>query len=360
MSENTTLSLRETLTQAMAGGEAPEPVALTPEAPAAPVEAVPPAPADGEKSPETAAKPAPARGDDGKFAKSPELGDDANQETAPAAEANPPPEEPIRVPPSLPAALKAKFKELSPEWRDAFMKRDEDVNSAKAQWDTKAARLNRLDEIIAPHKDAWAVQGLDDHQALTRLVAAEKVLRETPAQGILYLAQSYGVNLHQLVNQAPQQAQAPAVDPTLQPWFEKVQSLEAQLAQQSQSATAASEAAANQQIAKFASDPKHIYFDNVKNDIVVLLESGGASSLADAYEKAIWASAEIRPLLLQEKQAAAAKKATEADQRAKATAAAKASGSVIGAPTPGAVPANAGPKPSIREELQAALAARSL
>lgn len=358
------MSLRDQLKAAMSGAEevsapaeisAPEPQDAVPE----------PKDAEIKDEPKDGAR---ERDETGKFkAAADKAAAEPVAEPAVVAEANPEPEapaEPIRVPPSLPAALKAKFAELPPEWREAFIKRDEDVNSAKAQWDAKAARLNRLDEILAPHKDAWAVQGLDDHQAITRLVAAEKVLRETPAQGILYLAQSYGVDLRSLVGQAADlaqpQAQAQAADPVLTELQSKVQTLQEALDKQSRSASEASLAQAQAQISQFANDPANLYFENVKDDVALLLESGRAQTLKDAYEMAIWANPETRPLLVaqQAAEAAAAAQTKAREEAAKAKAAqAKASGvSVTGAPTPGAV-APAAPRGSLREELEAAMAA---
>lgn len=363
----TEMSLRDTLIAASKGSEeiappadiaAPEPIAE-----AAPF--VKDEPPIEDKKPATDG--ARERDDLGKFKAAGDAPPAAPiSEPAVVAEANPQPEtpaEPIRVPPSLPAALKAKFAELSPEWREAFHKRDEDVNTAKAQWDTKAARLNRYDEILAPHKDAWAVQGLDDHQAISRLVAAEKVLRETPAQGILYLAQSYGVDLRQLVGQpgaqAQPQAQAATADPRLNDLLTTVQTLQERLDQQSQSASQASLAQAQATITSFANDPANLYFENVKDDVALLLESGRASTLKDAYDMAIWASPEVRPLLISaqsaEHQAAAQAKAKDEAAKAKAAQAKASSGSVTGAPTPGAAPP-AAPKGSLREELEAAWA----
>lgn len=360
----TEMSLRDTLTAAMKGSEE------TP-APADVIQAAPePAPAPEPQTTEIKDEPttgARERDETGKFKPA---GDkplaEPISEPVTAAEANPQPEtpaEPIRVPPSLPAALKAKFAELPPEWREAFHKRDEDVNTAKAQWDTKAARLNRYDEILAPHKDAWAVQGLDDHQAVARLVAAEKVLRETPAQGILYLAQSYGVDLRSLVGQpgapAQPQAQAATADPVLTQLQSQVQTLQEALEKQSQTASQASLAQAQAQIQSFATDPANLYFENVKDDVALLLESGRAQTLKDAYEMAIWANPETRPLLVAqaaaEREAAALAKAKEEAAKAKAAQARAASGSVTGAPTPGAVAPTA-PKDSLREELKAAMA----
>jgi len=364
-------SIRDQIEAAMRGDDAPEPQAApepAPEVQAGAEPAAEPAPENAKAEAEAEPKPdagAKDRDESGRF-KAKEGAEAAAPEPISEPEKSPaadPPQETIRVPASLPAALKAKFSELPEEWRNAFLKRDEDVNTAKAQWDEKASKLNRLESIIAPHRDAWSVQGMDDHQALSRLVSAEKVLRETPVQGIVYLAQAYGVDLRQLVQptgqqQAPQPGMAPQghqpgapafADPALQPLLSEVQSLKDSIAKREQFESETQLAAAQKQIAEFASRPENLYFENVKGRISKLLEAGQAESLEQAYEMAIWADPEIRPLLLEAQTREAAKKAAdeaarakaeqEAQARAKAQAAAKASGSVTGAPTPGAAPA---------------------
>lgn len=366
------LSLRETLTAAMNEG-APEAPAAAPEAPVAtpetPEAAATPDPAAAEApKAEEGAQP---RGPDGKFA--PKTGDaepiESKTEPAPAAVAEPPQSEgPLRIPSSLPAPLKAKFKDLPEDVRAAFVKLDEDRTAAKAQWDTKAAQFNRYEEIFGPRREQFALRGLDDIQAIKTLFAAQDFLDRDPVAGIAHLARSYGVDLRQFGQQpveGHQPAPQPGFDPTaLQPLYQKVQTLEQLLQQRDQAAAEAQRAQVNAQIEAFVSDPAHIYFDNVKDIIVGLLESEQAVDLKDAYEKAIWASPEVRPLLIQQQQveqqkaaaAAAAKANAEAAaaEKAKADAARKLSGSVTGSPTPGAVAPAAAPRASIREELLAA------
>ena len=367
----TDTSLRDALKAAMN----PEPEVGTPEPVAAPEPVAEAAPAvkdaPKEDTPEPEPKTGAERDEQGRFKAAGKTGEpQAEPEPKAATEPEAPqPEEPIRVPPSLPAALKAEFKNLDPKWRDFLVKRDEDVNAFRQAQETKAARLNRLDEILAPHKEAWALQGLDDHQALTKLVAAEKVLRENPTQGLLYLAQSYGVDLRQLVQptgQQPGQPQPygaqqapdnPLLNPALQPVLAEIETLKSALAKQEEAASQASTAAAVAQINEFASNPANMYFDNVKDDVAARLESGRAKTLAEAYEQAIWAHHEIRPLLIKEQTAAIEAKAREEAARAKAAAAKAASVSVVGAPTPGAAPVNVGPQPSLREELAAQMKA---
>lgn len=382
--------LADTIRAAM-NGEAPEanpePVASAPEPVQAAVEvdALSGTPVLDTKTPDTgksADEGAPNRAPDGKFAPKDTAATPADAAAAPPTtpetatpEVKGPDDQATPIPPSLSAAIKAKWSDLDPEVRKEFARIEGSVQTAKAEWDKKASRLNRYEEIIAPHRDAWAVQGLDDQQALTRLVAAEQVLRTNAPQGIVYLAQAYGVDLRQLVQPTgqpgpgapqgytPQQA-APAsgLDPNLHPLLAEIQTLKSQVEQMSQGATQATQATVQAQIAEFAGKPENRYFENVREDVARLLETGAATTLQDAYDKAIWASPEIRPHLLQAETAKAAQAAqaqaqaaqAEAAARAKAQNAQHASGSVTGAPSPGASAPRPGSTGNLRADLEAA------
>lgn len=301
---------------------------------------------------EQAAAAARARDEAGRFAKAPE-GQPKPEPAAAAGAAEPPTPETIRVPASLPAALKARFSELPQEWRDVILKREDETNGAKAQWDAKAQQFNRLDEIIAPRRERFQLAGMDEVQAIQVLFAAQDLLERDPLQGLSYLARSYGVDLRQLSQGVQAQAGTPLPDATLQPLFEQVRTL-------SQRFDASQQAAEQQQLARtasdieaFRSDPKHLYFDNVRPQMIGLLKAGQAQSLEQAYEMACWASPEVRPLLQQQEIARQAAQ-QEAAERERAAKAARAGGSVTGAPGSAVQPAPTGSKGSVRDDLQAA------
>ena len=344
--------LRATLEAAMAGGE-PDP---TPETAAAPEPEPAPEPnIEGEPAREEGAQ---TRDASGKFAKAP----DGAEQTAAAEAATPEPQpeaETIRAPHSLPAPLKAKWSKLDPDVRDAFLQIETSTKAAKDEWAQKAERLNRLDGVLAPRREMLAVRGLDEAQAIQALFAAQDLLERNPLEGLSYLARSYGVNLAQLAQQTSgqggQAGHAPALPPEhLQPILQKVQTLEQQLAAQAQADQAARESEAQAQIEAFRNDPAHPYFDNVRGRMKALLESGQAANLADAYETACWADPEIRGLLMQEQTAKAQADAQAKAERERAAKAAKAAGSVTGAPgaAKGALPVNS--TGSIRDDLTAA------
>jgi hypothetical protein len=114
-----------------------------------------------------------------------------------------------------------------------------------------------------------------------------------------------------------------------------------------------------------------MYFDNVSDDVVKYAQQLNNSGkpvtmdlIAQAYERAIWADPEIRPLLIKAQADAAAqettrkaedaRKAAEQAARDKASRAGHAGGSVTGNPSPGSGPA-VGVQGSVRESLMAAM-----
>lgn len=293
----------------------------------------------------------------GKFAKAPEGADKTG--AAEAAEGSEPREgETTRAPHSLPAPIKAKWAALDPDVRNAFVRLEEGTQAAKGEWAQKAERLNRLDGVLGPRREMLAVRGLDEVQAIQSLFAAQDLLERNPLEGLSYLARSYNVNLAQLAQQTSPQAQGgqqPNLPPAhLQPLMQQVQTLQQQLNAQTQAQEAGRLGEATAQIEAFRNDPAHPYFDNVRPRIKALLESGQASTLADAYEAACWADPEIRPLMVQQHQAATQAKVPSQAERERAARAAQAAGSVTGAPGAAMRPAQGASSGSVLDDLRAA------
>jgi hypothetical protein len=352
-------SLRDTIKAAMAddgedGGEgaavlaaaAPEP-AEAPQAAAAPVEG-----AESERPAE-----GPKRDGVGKFAKSADLAQAAASEAAAPADLEPSPEaEMIPVPAGLAAPLKAKWAELPGEWRQAFAKQEDSFKVVRDAWQPKAQRLNRLDEVFAPHRDKLTLAGIDEATWVSRLAAAEGVLERNPEEGLVYLARSYGVDPRRLVAlvSGPQAVQTQQLPPELQALYGEVQTLKQAYTTQQQQAATSQQAQLHSEISAFARDPKNLYFEDVKDDIAALLSGGRADSLADAYQKAVWANPETRALLLAEQQAEAARKVQGSQQVARAANAKRAAVSVTGAPGPGASSGPAADPNNLRETIRSA------
>lgn len=344
-------SIRDALTSAFAADAAAAPAGANSEPPAA---KAPKAPAADGNAQEKQGREA-----DGRFAAASKEGQNPKSETSaasPAAEAGS--NQTIRPPASWSATAKSEFDKLPPVIQQEVLKREGEINAGMAQWDQKGQRLNRLDQVLAPRQERLRLAGIDEVQALQVLFAAQDMLESpdprTRAAAIQHLARQSGVDLRSLVGspaaqQPGQQAQpAPAALDTL---MREVASLKQGFTQQQQAVHQQSVSETQKQIETFAADPTNRYFANVRADMGRLIAAGQATSLKDAYDQACWANPEIRGLLIKEQQAVGIAE-QERQQRERAAAARRASGSVTGSPAPGSAQVRTGPAKSIREALQ--------
>lgn len=336
---------------------------------AAPVEDAKPDALVVEDKPTAEAKPGDrARDDQGRFAKGSEpKPDEVKPDVAAkpdAAAADVKPDESaekkdaalaIRPPGGWSPTAKAAFNELPDAVKEAVAKREQEVNNGFA----KLAEYKPIDRYVEMAKQS----GTTLDRALESYVGIENALRTDFLGGIAHLCQRYGANPVALANAilarsgvspsqggeagATQQAHQTAPNVDLSPLQQKISALESRLQQQDQQVV-------QSEIARFASDTKNVFFENVKADMGRLIETGVASDLQDAYDKACWNNAEIRALLIkQQMPAASGVKAVDAVQQAKA--AAKAVG---GAPSAGFKPDATASNLSIRDTIRAAVEAQ--
>lgn len=311
-------------------------------------------------APEAKAQP---RDETGKFAPKPADDEAAKPVTAetkipdsPEAAAPEAPAEPILPPAALSAAAKAKWATLDPAMQAEWSKRETDMVQGMQKQGDQLKRFQRMDEVIAPHRNFLAMNGQDEVTYVRSLVAADELLRgPNPLNALAQIAGMYNIDLRQLGGpaQAVQPGQQPAPqaqpDPRYQALEQQIAELKQSQAQQLTNAQQTEQAQLQAQIDAFAKD--HLYFENVKGPVAALLRSGEAATLDEAYDMACWARPDIRPLL-QKEQADKAAAAERAAASAKASEARQASGSVTGSPAPGATPQRSGPAPSIRESLE--------
>lgn len=279
------------------------------------------------------------RGPDGKFiAKAPETVQDTPDQPSEAV-ADPAAKLAIRAPASWSPAAKATFDKLPPEVQQAVAKREQEIDHGLRRKSEEVKRYEPLEQLIAPRRALWAAQGMDEASAIKTLLAAQDLLERDPKQGLEFLARSYGVNLNTAQPQGqPYQAQ-PARDshPEIAALKQQLQVLQSQV-QTAQTAPIVS------QIDAFQNDPANLYFENVRDDMAVLLHNGKASDLKEAYEMACWMRPDIRPFL-QTTQAPAAPVQDKAAQARRAAV------SVTGSPGQTRVPKSNG---SIEDDIRAA------
>ena len=209
-------------------------------------------------------------------------------------------------------------------------------------------RLDPIYERIAPYEGYWRMQGMDASQGVTQLLSYAEGLANDPASMIPQLAQLYGVDLQQLVQEQPY------VDPEVQALKQQLQEL--QQAQQNgvQQQQHQLHSRMVQEVQTFASStdeqgqPLYPHFDRLFPRMLGLANGQIASNIQDAYEMALSLDKELQAEVTQQRaQTNAAARANEANKALGASRTVKSKSVAEGAP----------PERSIRDELAAQLAA---
>lgn len=217
---------------------------------------------------------------------------------------------------------KDRFADLPDEAKTAYL---DARKSLEAGYDKKfkdvaayAQERDGLDQIFAPIADQMAANGVGRLDAVKQLFSWHQKLSSDPASGIRALAQSYGVDLNQIVGTGQDDLDWEYSDPKLSALEVQVR----QIAQTTQQHQAAAEqqrrAELDSQVRSFAQatgpdgKPSHPYFDEVKVYMAGLLQSGTAQDMESAYQMAVYANPETRTQLMK------AEKKRADDERRKA------------------------------------------
>lgn len=253
-----------------------------------------------------------------------------------------------RAPSSWKPDAQAAFNTLPPNIQDEVLRRETDYHKGIEGYKKHAQTAQAFERVIQPYAQTIQQLGIDAPTAVGQLLKADHTLRyadpATKAQFFSQLAQQYGVDLAQVANLSAVDPAYKALQQQVQDQQRELQTWKTQQAQREQSVVMS-------ELEKFAADPKNAHFDAVRNDMALLLESGKAQSLQDAYNTAVWMRGDIRQSLIEQQRAEAQKKAIEQAHHQKTKAA---SVSVKGSsPASGGVPPVKG---SLRETLEAAFA----
>ena len=212
------------------------------------------------------------------------------------------------------------YGKLPDEYRmlqDEVERREADFHKGIEGYKTKAQFAESMERVIEPHRQTLQSLGVTPDVAVHHLLEADRVLRysapEQKRQYLNQLAKSYGIDLQQQQDETYQAPQDTRVDAVINYLREQEQRR-----QQQEMATL------NSDIAKFSEGKE--YFEEVRNDMAGLLQAGMATSLQEAYDKAIYANQTVRDRVLAQQQAIAeqtrqaeAKKQAEAARKASAT-----------------------------------------
>lgn len=275
------------------------------------------------------------------------------------AESQPIPAAPaVKAPDTWSAEAKAIFGNLDPVAQKEILKRENDVAKTLMAHDEYRTLGRRIAEESAPYMHIIRAEGGDEGLAYKNFLNYAYIVRQgTPEQkqqALLQLARQFNIPL----GQASQQAPTDPVYSTLQEQQAKIQRLEGVLGQLFQSQEQREQSQLGQEIADFANAPGHEHFEKVRQLMGIYLENGQAQDLNEAYDKAIWATPEIRTTLTAaQTQQAQAQRLSQS--QAATEAARRAAGSVSGGPGGAKAPNGSSSERSLEDELRANLRAAS-
>jgi hypothetical protein len=298
-----------------------------------------------------------ARDEQGKFAKKEEVAEPVKVATKEAAEPETAKEltpttqseavkteaKAIRPPDSWTPVAKAKFAEIPPEIQQEIARREEEVHKGFTKFDEERVLGKQIKDVITPYLPMIRAEGGDTVGAVSNLLQTAHMLRTDPRTAILNLAQRFGVDLGA---GAPQQQN---VDPVVQQLQRQIYEMQQQQQQQYYMKEQHENAQVQSTIESFASDPKNLYFSNVREYMAVLLDAGKAQSLQEAYDMACRADPQVYPLWLQAQQ-----KQEATNKQEQANKARNAAVSVKGSPVGGSGQATNGSE-NLRDQLRTAL-----
>lgn len=211
------------------------------------------------------------------------------------------------------------------DWERGYDRKFQDLAEERRQ-------LSEWDKVFEPIDNDLRLAGVSRVQATQRLVAAQQMLQQNPAQGIQWLAQQYGVDLNQRQDE-------PDVDPQYAGLNSKLQAIEQTLMQQRQAEEQSRVQSVVQQIESFKSQtdangaPLHPHFDKVRSHMAALANAQPDADLQSLYDQAVYANPETRAAMLAEQErvqkANADKAAREKAAKAKKAATPKSTGGGI-------------------------------
>lgn len=216
---------------------------------------------------------------------------------------------------------------LPPAVKAEVLKREEDMFRGLEAYKADAAIGRSMKSVLDPYAPILQQYNIDPAQQVASLMQAHHTLAlgtpQQKAELFQQLAADYGVNLGELASAAPV-----FVDPAVQALQSQVQLLQSTLTARERAEQQTRMATITSEIEAFAANPAHAHFDTVANDIAALLKSGTAKTLAEAYEKAVWANPMTRQKEIARQQTEAVEK-QRAQTAERAQAAKRASAAVV-------------------------------
>lgn len=185
----------------------------------------------------------------------------------------------------------AEWAAVPPRVQQEILKREEDALKGITQYKSAAEGFQRYDSVVEPYRAALTEANIDPVQLFQSFAANHYLLSRGTEDQKLELASNlisgYGIDLNKLISFIGDRMVNPP-DPRLS----SLEQENARLRQESEARkaeeTKATAERLNSEIEAFANDPANPYFNELVDDIAKLFETGQATNLKEAYEKAVY------------------------------------------------------------------------
>lgn len=190
---------------------------------------------------------------------------------------------------------KTAFADFSPEVQEILLAKDKQYQQG---YQEKAKGIAAISEALEPWKDALAQRGVTADQAIRTLFAAQNQIDANPLQGILTVAQSYGILDQMREHFAPQTDDDDFTDPEVKALKQEISELKRQVGTVTTGQDQQRVNSVMKQVEDFRTATSdngkllHPHFEKVK-DVMAGFVTGGYN-LQKAYEEAVWTVPEFR------------------------------------------------------------------
>lgn len=187
--------------------------------------------------------------------------------------------------------------EIQKQIAPIVQRREEDFMRGISQYKERAEIGTRYEQVVDPYRAALAAEKIDPVGLFSSFAANHYLLsRGTPEQKIelaANLISGYGIDFGQLATFIGTQDYSPP-DPEIVALRKEIADLRGGFDGQRTAALEGQRTAISAEVDAFAKDPQHSYFEDVADDMTRLINAGSATSLKDAYDKAVWANPATR------------------------------------------------------------------
>lgn len=257
----------------------------------------------------------------------------------------------VQPPAWLPPAEAQQFVQLPAEMQQFVARTMEGIEQTAARY----RGYDGLEQLIAPRREAWGLNGMTEHQAIHQLFTLSDFASRDPAQFVQWFAQQQGIDLRGMSQQAP------TVDPQVQALQQQLNQVQNAMQQQAQGQQQQAHNALVDEVAQFGAETGQDgnvlrpHFEELGRAILPFIQAVRAENpnrpvkelLADAYDRACWGVPAVRVKML------AAQEAQHlTEQRATAARARTAGSSVQSGPLNGTSVPNVPGTGSVRDILQ--------